>query len=1409
MLAIAASGYGQGWAVPAKTPDTPVSCSNCPSQSASTMTVGYKAPISTFTGRFLDSSNTSEWFLPVRSLRASDVTVMPGLNRIYFRLGNGTVGSYSLGSFFSRLEAGEPIVFPFNDPTAIAFRGGKPELLLKWDEFFNPEKTGAWKTNNIDGSERLMGFDVDDQGYVYIAATIYGWGIVKDGLTAGGSQMQNIFQNTTAEGSNAPSRIIALKGSSRYYALLNGRTPTMFDVTDRAPWTTGKQKGIKLNVTVPQILSWAKTAGADRAAIIDPLGLTIATADGLASGSPPLYTGSGYSMVTSDGTNFYALRGREIVVLVPSGSTYAAAGSYPIDSTLSQIKRIHYGDGFIVIAGSDAGGAWDLRLYKVSNLALTQIAIAANPAVQGYPSYFRNYYGSAPAGYAAPGYINMDDGTVYRAASGKTYLVVCAKGVGDVYEIQGADAVLVRNDGVAGTPNPNTPAGNTGKIFYGDTVKFTAATSSASVTNVAWNFGNPEAGTGKNTTVSLVNTSIPYQFQSLTKTTLGNKTVTATNLSDSGIKGSTTVPLVAPSARFRLFGTQLLFSQPNASSTAPIVVGDSFVDGSDGLLEGHFASWAYDGGAAAKMPSTQASGVGQCGPHSVVFTANYGPYTGVLDTLTTTLTPPAQPYVVGLDANNGAVTYYVMPFSAGVDLGSGAGAGNLRFVSTSRFSSDTSVATSFAGMTYKWELLNSAGGVIPTPGSTTTGTGTSAAPFDFSKSLLTGQSNARVRLTFTTTTPFAGSCVGLETSVALSNKLNAPDPVISLSTGTCQSSPCTFTAGSGSGVDTVADNWIYAWDVLDTSNNTVVTSSTAVPPNAAGNSYTVTFLRTGTFAVRVKATNALGSVDAPPKTIRIDTVAPLCNPALSATSFNIVYSGPGNCNSPNGPCTTGDNITFQASSVASGYNPGCATHNFTWTMPDGAIQADAGPQVSWTATAGGTVSLRVTSTAGGDQTYTKAITVGGGCTTCQCLGTCPTNPCSPGMSNGNVFLSFTGSQGCTVGNTCKNGETLTFSLAQSTYNFNCAGHQYSWTFGDGTSSTSPTPQKSYNTSGPHTVNVTISNSYQSPYQRGFTVTTGDSPGGSCPAMTSGNIAIAYSAPSGCTSDTASACKNNETITFNATSYANYDFSCSNHSYSWDFGDGSAAGTGKSPAHTFTSSGPHTVAVTISNTTQTNFKRFLAVTTNEGSDGSCGTIIPNVSLSINYHDPANTCGPLVQCDAKQPLSFTILQYGGYDIGCATHTYDWDFGDNSAHSNVKEPVHTYQAGGKYPAKCIVFNGTQTVTLSWNVDVKGGNPGVPSVVVGMTVSPLVGVANGYLFTPTFDHPELVTSWKWDFGDPSNPGLVAGRGTADHPIPEVHTYADDKAHTVTLTAYNGNSSVGAVNRNPAAAGKRRAVKH
>ena len=76
------------------------------------------------------------------------VLVQPNIDRIYFRYGNGTVVAYKLSTFFTRLEAGEQLVFPIYPMPGNRF--GNPEVFLNWDGWFNPEISN-WKTFNIDG----------------------------------------------------------------------------------------------------------------------------------------------------------------------------------------------------------------------------------------------------------------------------------------------------------------------------------------------------------------------------------------------------------------------------------------------------------------------------------------------------------------------------------------------------------------------------------------------------------------------------------------------------------------------------------------------------------------------------------------------------------------------------------------------------------------------------------------------------------------------------------------------------------------------------------------------------------------------------------------------------------------------------------------------------------------------------------------------------------------------------------------------------------------------------------------------------------------------------------------------------------------------------------------------------------
>jgi len=112
-------------------------CTTCPGVDPTSLTPGYKAPIVSFTGRYLDSSNTSEWFRPFRTARAKFVLSMPALDRIYFRYGDGSIASYKLSTFFSRLESGEPLVYAAPPPPAYVEEGPacRMERQRVWDGY--------------------------------------------------------------------------------------------------------------------------------------------------------------------------------------------------------------------------------------------------------------------------------------------------------------------------------------------------------------------------------------------------------------------------------------------------------------------------------------------------------------------------------------------------------------------------------------------------------------------------------------------------------------------------------------------------------------------------------------------------------------------------------------------------------------------------------------------------------------------------------------------------------------------------------------------------------------------------------------------------------------------------------------------------------------------------------------------------------------------------------------------------------------------------------------------------------------------------------------------------------------------------------------------------------------------------
>jgi len=211
----------------------------------------------------------------------------------------------------------------------------------------------------------------------------------------------------------------------------------------------------------------------------------------------------------------------------------------------------------------------------------------------------------------------------------------------------------------------------------------------------------------------------------------------------------------------------------------------------------------------------------------------------------------------------------------------------------------------------------------------------------------------------------------------------------------------------------------------------------------------------------------------------------------------------------------------------------------------------------------------------------------------------------------------------------------------TTFNFtdNTIGsNSWSWTFGDGSSSTQQNPSHQYTSTGNFSVTLIAGNSngcYDTLSQSNF--------------IHIGNTLV----PSFTVSDTNGCAP--ATIHFNATTP-------NSNSWNWDFGDGTTSNL-KSPNHVYSNPGQYTITLT--------------VTTNSGCNGS---IIKN---------------QLIKLDSKPTPNFSLVQ----DTGCAPFTiqtinsslgansYLWTFGNTT--STLFEPTKTYTIGGSYTVSLIAIS------------------------------------------------------------------------------------------------------------------------
>ena len=496
-LCMSASASAQNWILPSKLPGTPVLCPPTICKNGAAWLAPYQQPMTTFVGRFLDSSavgDSNRW--PIATIRAAQVKSLPGSDRFYLHM-NASVAMYKKTSFINRLASGEMLGAATGFPRAAGSRGPDGVERILWPDatFAAPFADSVWSIPMYDFTPQLGTFDIDDQGYIYLAYWQYGFDIIRD-VDVDFTPISQTAPNFT------PVFVITMKTSAgRYYALLSDSLSknALYDVTDRTAPILQQAPGVGV------FNDGSKNLAHNRIALVDSNGtVKIFTSDSLAIGGAPLNTfsatdGGKFQFVVSDGTNFYGVSrgpsaGTSITVFTPSGAAYSSSQRYELTVrsrgavTTFNPSSANYSDGYLTIAGGF--GTRDLRIFRVSG--------DAAPSEVDTSDYLRNAYADPPpasngltyttaASAVNPGANQLTSGSMMRIA-GKEYLLVNAKGLGDVYEMN-----------VTGGPTSTALTSSANPSPAGQTVTFTAtvtSTGSGTITgNVAFRDGTTLLGT--------------------------------------------------------------------------------------------------------------------------------------------------------------------------------------------------------------------------------------------------------------------------------------------------------------------------------------------------------------------------------------------------------------------------------------------------------------------------------------------------------------------------------------------------------------------------------------------------------------------------------------------------------------------------------------------------------------------------------------------------------------------------------------------------------------------------------------------------------------------------------------------------------------------------------------------------
>ena len=475
-------------------------------------------------------------------------------------------------------------------------------------------------------------------------------------------------------------------------------------------------------------------------------------------------------------------------------------------------------------------------------------------------------------------------------------------------------------------------------------------------------------------------------------------------------------------------------------------------------------------------------------------------------------------------------------------------------------------------------------------------------------------------------------------------------------------------------------NGTYTWDFGDGGT-------------AAGVSVSHRFTRAGTYTVTMRVSNAVGQSGSISKPVTASNTSPTV-----VASF--VFS-------PSNP-SINQTVFFNASAST----PASAT--FKWDFGDGTTATGVSPTHDYDLGGTYTVTLTVTNDVGQSSTVSRTIVVSS--TSSQVTASFVFSPTAPAV-NQDVYFDAAASRP--------------------------TDGTFTWDYGDGATGTGLTPSHRYAQAGTYTVTLTNRSSLGQSATVSRTVTV---------SATSASVSASF-----VFSPTAPAV--NQDIYFDAAASRPVDAT-----FKWDFGDGTAVGSGVTPTHRYNLAGTYTVTLTVTNTfgQSATLSRTITVSSTSAQVTASFTFSP-VNPAVNQEVFFNA-------SASRPTDAT---------------FSWAYGDGSAADTGVAPAHRFAQAGTYTITLTVTSPLgQSSTTSRTITV---TPTSPGVTASFTFSPTQPAISQLVYFNASASTPTTATYAWNYGD----GTPAGAG-----VTPTHQFAVAGTYTVTLTVTNATNQSATTSR-------------